>query len=108
MDLYSGSHPLKFISFRLDMSNEENLPEATNPVVAPEHRTQEELQDVPQEANVLNNENRLESQASNLSCSTDESVPTFIERTVPQFPSSQATILNPLPEENLHETVKTS
>ena len=51
MDLYSESHPLKFISFRLDMSNDENLPESTNPVTVPVSQKQDELQDVPQEVN---------------------------------------------------------
>ena len=37
MDLYSGSYPLKFISFRLDMSIEENLPESTNPEITPDN-----------------------------------------------------------------------
>ena len=108
MDLYSGSYPLKFISFRLDMSNEENLPESTNPEVTPDNEAQKDLQEVPQETTAPSNEIRPESQASNLSCSTDESVTAFIERTVSQFPSSQVTALDPLPEENPQETVKSS
>ena len=63
---------------------------------------------MPQEATAPSSEVRPESQASNLSCSTDESVTAFIERTVSQFPSSQVTTLDPLPEENLQETVKSS
>ena len=108
MDLYSGSHPVKFFSFRLDMSNEENLPESTNSVIVPDNETQEEPRDVLQEVIELDKEVRPESQASNFGCSTDESVITFIERTVSQFPSSQATLLDPVPLESLHETVKSS
>ena len=65
MDLYSGSYPLKFISFRLDMSNEENLPEATNPEITPDNEAQKELQEVPQEATAPSTEVRPEYQASN-------------------------------------------
>ena len=53
MELISGSHPLKFISFRLDMSKEENLPESTNPVSVPDNETQDELRGALQEANEL-------------------------------------------------------
>ena len=70
MDLYSGSYPLNFNPFRLDMANEGVMTESTNPAVdqdneeqVPVHEKNEPVKDV-----------RPECQASNLSCSTDESV----------------------------------
>ena len=61
------------------------MPESTNPVVVPDNETQEELQDVLQEVNELDKEVRPESQASNLCCSTDENVTTFLSGQSPSF-----------------------
>ena len=43
MALYSGSCPLKFIPFRLAMSNEEVLPESTIPAVIQSNEEQEQI-----------------------------------------------------------------
>ena len=85
MDLYSGSYPLKFIPFRLEMSNEEVMPESTNPVVAQDNEEQKQAQG----RTVLGKDVRPESQTSSLSCSTEERVTAFLERTVSNFPSPQ-------------------
>ena len=84
-DLYSRSYPLKFIPFRLDMSNEEVLPESTIPAVNQDVEEQEPTQ----EKGEPQKDNRPESQASNMSCSTDESVTAFIEKTVSGYPEAQ-------------------
>ena len=83
MDLYSGSYPLKVIPFHLDMSNEDLMTESTNPVVALDNEEQKKTQD----KNEQEKDVRHESQASNLSCSTEESNTAFIERTVSNFPT---------------------
>ena len=103
MDSYSGSYPLKFVSFRLDMSNEEDLPESTIPVTVPVSQGQE--QEPLQVQNVPEKEIRPESQASN---STDESVTAFIERTVSQFSNPPAVPPDPEAGEGNRESTKAS
>ena len=70
MDSYSGSYPLKFNPFRLDMANEGAMPESTNPAVDQDNEEQVQVQ----QKNEPVKDVRPESQASNMSCSTDESV----------------------------------
>ena len=85
MDLYSGSYPLKYIPFRSDMSNEGVMPESTNPGVNQDVEEHEKTQ----EKGEPQKDGRSESQASNMSCSTDESVTAFIERTVSSYRAPQ-------------------
>ena len=93
MDLYSGTYPLMFIPFRSDMSNEGVMPESTNPVVNQDVEEHEKTQEKGEPQKDV----RSESQASNMSCSTDESVTAFIERTVSSYPAPQL--------EQTHQTV---
>ena len=101
MDSYSGSYPLKFVSFHLEMSNEERLPESTNPTIAPIGQGQEH--EPAQFQNVPEKEVRPETQASN---STDESVSAYIEKVVSQFPGASTTPLDTVLEEDPHAAPK--
>ena len=101
MDSYSGSYPLKFVSFHLEMSNEERLPESTNPTIAPIGQGQEH--EPAQFQNVPEKEVRPESQASN---STDESVSAYIEKVISQFPGASTTPLDTVLEEDPHAAPK--
>ena len=81
MDTFSGSCPQKFIPFCLGMSSTKALPESTVPTIDssnedhPENVRSESTTDPP----------RPNSQTSNHSQSTDESITTFIERTVTEM-----------------------
>ena len=77
MNVYSGIYPLKFIPFRLDMSNDGVMSEFTNPVVDQGNEEQKQAQ----EKIKLEKDVQPESQAFKLSWSTEESVTAFIERT---------------------------
>ena len=78
MDFNSGSLPLEFISFYLDMASEEQitntiLPTSENPEVAEETNT------APKEPVVIT---RPDSNQSSSSGNTEESITTYAEKTL--------------------------
>ena len=91
MDSYSGSCPQQFISFRLDMTTEKNSPELTTAPVVEAKETE-----TPETVELLGLD-RPSPQASEGSRSTEESVSTYIERTVDVMSQPDTETINPLP-----------
>ena len=104
MKVYSGIYPLKFIPFRLDMSNDGVMSEFTNPVVDQGNEEQKQAQ----EKIKLEKDVQPESQAFKLSWSTEESVTAFIERTGSNSPTPQLEHPAQTTEESLPEIAKLS
>ena len=91
MDSYSGSCPQQFISFRLDMTTEKNSPEPTTAPVVEAKETE-----TPETVELLGLD-RPSPQVSEGSRSTEESVTTYIERTVDVMSQPDTETINPLP-----------